>query len=83
MANLLNNLTHVLVTLAVIGAMAALACTGTISGDLAVTIIAAVAGVSVGRQRQGTYAVADTATLPSITPASIVTAGVPFWMGIS
>ncbi len=48
MQNLLQNLTHVLITLAVIGAMAALAVTGTISGDLAVTIIAAVGGVSVG-----------------------------------
>ena len=41
MQNLMQNLTHVLITLAVIGAMAALAVTGTISGDLAVTIIAA------------------------------------------
>jgi hypothetical protein len=39
---------------------------------------------SAARARQGTYAVVDTPTLPSITPASISLNGaVTFWMGIS
>ena len=35
------------------------------------------------RARQGRYAVADTATLPSIIPANIVMNAVDIWMGLS
>ena len=68
MQNLIQNLTHVLITLAVIGAMAALAVTGTISGDLAVTIIAAVGGVSVGG---GVASSAASSPVPSQTTVTV------------
>ncbi len=68
MQNLMQNLTHVLITLAVIGAMAALAVTGTISGDLAVTIIAAVGGVSVGG---GVASSAASSPVPSSTTVTV------------
>ena len=41
------------------------------------------AGTTASRARQGHYAVANTATLPSITPASITQANVQIWLGIN
>jgi hypothetical protein len=40
-------------------------------------------GTTASRRRLGTYAVSNTATLPNITPGSIVSGGNGMWMGIN
>lgn len=48
MQNLLNNLGHIIISLAVIGAVSALAVTGVITGTAALGVIAVAGGISIG-----------------------------------
>lgn len=68
MSNLTSNLSHIVVALAVIGAVTALAAIGTISGAEALVVIAAVSGVSVGG---GVASSAASSPAPGTTTVSV------------
>ena len=68
MSNLTSNLSHIVIALAVIGAVAALAALGTISGADALAVIAGAAGMSLGG---GVASSAASSPVPSQTTVNV------------
>lgn len=70
MQQFLQNLTHVLVAMAVIGAASALAAVGVISGAEALTVIGTAAGFSMGVGGASTSVSTAAAAMPAVSSST-------------